>query len=155
MTEFIPKNPAFRELIREKLKKQYFMHHLGIELTHIEAGRVEAEVLMQDVLKQQNLFLHGGVTATLNDVVAGFAAFSLVAADEVVVTADLRVSYLNPGDAPRYRAVGWVVKPGNLLHFCQSEVYGVYPDGSEKLISVSSSTMATVKLKVIEEVRNS
>ncbi len=147
---FQAKNPHFKSLIREKLKKQFFMHHLGIDLTTIEAGRVEAHVTMQDALKQQNGFLHGGVTATLQDVVAGFAAFTLVEEGEVVVTADLRVSYFFPGDAPAYRAVGWVVKPGNLLHFCESEVYGVYADGTEKLISKSSSTMATVKVATIE-----
>ncbi|TNE80795.1 MAG: PaaI family thioesterase [Bacteroidetes bacterium] len=146
----IAKNPNFESEVREKLKKQFFMHHLGIDLSKIEAGRVEAVVTMKDALKQQNGFLHGGVTATLHDIAAGFAAFTLVDVGEVVVTADLRVSYFYPGDATKYRTVGWVVKPGNLLYFCESEVYAVYEDGSEKLISKSQSTMATVKVAVIE-----
>lgn len=139
------KNPLFRELIRDKLKAQYLMQHLGIELNRIEAGEVEAVVIARRELQQQNGFLHGGVTATLCDVAAGFAAYSLVNADEVVVTGDLRVSYLNPGDAPLYRAKGWVIKTGAVLHFCESEVWAVYDDGSEKLIAKSSATMVTVK----------
>lgn len=147
---FIVKNPDYKSVIREKLKSQYFMHHIGVDLSSIEPGRVEALIDSRDFLKQQNGFLHGGVTATLNDVVAGFAAFTLVAKDEVVVTADLRISYLHPGDAPLYKAIGWVVKPGNLLHFCESEVWAIYPDKPDKLISKSSSTMATVKVVDIQ-----
>ena len=150
---FTVKNPKFRELIREKLEKQYFMHHIGMELDTIEAGRVEGSLDFTDELKQQNGFLHGGVTATLCDVVAGFAAFTLVNEDETVVTADLRVSYLNPGDASRYEAKGWVIKTGSMLHFCESEVWGIYVDGSRKLLAKSSSTMATVKFANIEAKR--
>jgi uncharacterized protein (TIGR00369 family) len=153
MMEYIPRNPDFRSNIREKLKKQYFMQHLGIELTLIEAGRVEALLEMKDSLEQQNGFLHGGVTASLNDVAAGFAAYTLAGPGESVVTADLRVSYLHPGDAPRYVARGRVVKAGNLLYFCESEVWALYDDGSEKCISRSSSTMVAVKNAVLEERR--
>lgn len=143
---FTPKNTHFETLIREKLKKQFFMQHLGMELTLIKAGYVEAEIETTEHLLQQNGFLHGGVTATLCDVSAGFAAFSLVAEGQVVVTADLHVSYLNPGDAPRYKAIGKVNKTGNMLHFCQSEVWGIYPDGSEKMIANCMATMATIQL---------
>lgn len=142
---FETKNPDFKTSIEEKLKKQFFMKHLGIRLSVIEKAYVEAEVVFEDFLKQQNSFLHGGVTATLNDIVAGFAAFTLVAPDEGVVTADLRISYLLPGDAPKYKAKGWVIKAGNMLHFCESEVWGVF-ENRELLIAKSSSTMAVVKL---------
>jgi acyl-coenzyme A thioesterase PaaI-like protein len=81
--------------------------------------------------------------------VAGFAAYSLVAVDEAVVTADLRVSYLFPGDAPLYLAKGWVIKPGNMLHFCESEVWGIFPE-KKVLVAKSSSTMAVVKIKALE-----
>lgn len=151
MNKFEVKNPNFREHTREKLKKQHFMHHLDMTLTHIEAGDVIAEVNFHDYLQQQNGFLHGGVTATLCDVSAGFAAYSLVAEDEVVVTGDLRVSYLNPGSAPKFIAKGWVIKTGKLLHFCESEVWGVYPDKESILIAKASATMVTVKVAAMKK----
>lgn len=126
------------------------MKHLGVQLTRIEAGYIEAELDFEKSLQQQNGFLHGGVSATLCDISAGFAAYSLVESDEGVVTGDLRVSYLNPGDAPKYLAKGWVIKTGKLLNFCESEVWGVYPDKEAVLIAKSSSTMVTVKAKAIE-----
>jgi uncharacterized protein (TIGR00369 family) len=145
MTSFQPKNPLYRELIAEKLKGQRFMHHVGMQLTKIEPGYVEATIDFSAFLEQQNGFLHGGVTATLCDVTAGFAAFSLVDADEGVVTGDLRVSYLNPGKSPQYLSKGWVIKTGRLLHFCESEVWGIQPNGEAILLAKSSSTMVTVK----------
>lgn len=127
------------------------MKHLGIRLTRIEAGYVEAELDFEKFLLQQHGFLHGGVSATLCDISAGFAAYSLVESDEGVVTGDLRVSYLNPGDAPKFLAKGWVIKTGKLLNFCESEVWGIYPDKEAVLIAKSSSTMVTVKAKAIEK----
>lgn len=126
------------------------MHYLGVQLIQIEAAYIEAELNFVESLQQQNGFLHGGVTATLCDVSAGFAAYSLVDSDEGVVTGDLRISYLNPGDAPKYLAKGWVIKTGKLLNFCESEVWGIYPDKDAVLIAKSSSTMVTVKALAIE-----
>lgn len=141
---FSPLNPQFRELIREKLKKQFFMHHLQMDLTKIEAGYVEAEIQFQEFHKQQNGFLHGGVTATLCDITAGFAAFSLVAEGVAVVTGDLRVSYLHPGVGEKFVSKGWVIKTGKLLSFCESEVWSIQQGKEDLLIAKSSSTMVNV-----------
>ena len=86
-------------------------------------------------------FVHGGVTATVSDIVAGFAAFSIVAEGQGVVTVELKVSYLNPGKGHTLKAIGTVIKPGSKLHFCESELW-VISDDSEVLIAKSSSTMA-------------
>ncbi|MBI1221843.1 MAG: hotdog fold thioesterase [Bacteroidetes bacterium] len=150
MEKFEVKNPAFREAIKEKLRNQHFMHHLGLKLTRIEAGEVEARLAFGKELQQQNGFLHGGVTATLCDVTAGFAAFTLVEEDEVVVTGDLRVSYLNPGTAPSIYSKGWVIKTGKLLHFCESEVWGEFEEGTRILIAKASATMVTIKLTALD-----
>lgn len=74
--EFYPQitvhNPNFRERIQEVLKTQYFMKHIHFELTRIDAGYVEGWLTMQDIHRQGLGFLHGGVTATLCDIVTGF-----------------------------------------------------------------------------------
>ena len=126
--------------IRRKLTRQHFMHLLGADLTLITPGRVEAELLLAQVHQQQRGFVHGGVTATLADLVAGFAATTLVPDDHGVVTADLRISYLHPGIGQRLRAVGWVLKPGRRLHFCEAEVWC-----DDLLIAKASATMAVVE----------
>lgn len=141
---FTTKNPDFKNTISQKLQGQHFMHHIGAKITVIEKAYIEAELNMEQYHLQQAGFTHGGVTATLCDLVTGFAAFSLVALGEAVVTADLKISYLNPGDGERLIAKGWVIKPGQMLHFCEGEVW---IEKKEILTQIAhcTSIMAVVK----------
>jgi uncharacterized protein (TIGR00369 family) len=126
--------------IRRKLKGQRFMHLIGADLTAITPGRVEAELVLAEQHQQQRGFVHGGLTATMADLVAGFAAVTLVPDDHGVVTADLKISYLHPGVGQKLKAIGWVLKAGRRLHFCEAEVWC-----DELLIAKASATMAVVE----------
>lgn len=138
------KNSDFINTIHQKLEGQHFMHHIGANLTVIEKAYIEVELPMEQKHLQQAGFTHGGVTATLCDLATGFAAFSLVALGEAVVTADLKVSYLNPGDGDKLIAKGWVLKPGNMLHFCEGEVW-ISKNGVLTQIAHCTAIMAVVK----------
>ena len=126
--------------IRRKLIRQNFMHLIGADLTLITPGRVEAELTMGEQHLQQRGFAHGGLIATLADLVAGFAAVTLVPDNYGVVTSDLKISYLNPGLGQKMKAIGWVLKAGRRLHFCEAEVWC---DGL--LIAKASATMAVIE----------
>ncbi|AMJ66436.1 PaaI family thioesterase [Hymenobacter sp. PAMC 26628] len=143
MTPDLP-NPALADdleaRIRRKLLRQNFMHHVGADLTLIAPGRIEAELLIGEQHKQQRGFVHGGMVATMADLAAGFAAVTLVPDDHGVVTADLRVSYLHPSVGHKLTAVGWVLKAGRRLHFCEAEVWC---DGL--LVAKASATMAVIE----------
>ena len=131
---------ALQARIRRKLERQHFMHLIGADLTVITPGRVEAELALQQQHQQQRGFAHGGLVATMADLVAGFAGVTLLPDDVGLVTADLRVSYLHPGVGQRLRAIGWVLKAGRRLHFCEAEVWC-----DDKLIAKASATMAVVE----------
>lgn len=126
--------------VRRKLAGQRFMHLIGADLTLITPGRVEAELILAEQHQQQRGFAHGGLTATMADLVAGFAAVTLVPDNYGVVTADLRVSYLHPGVGQKLKAIGWVLKAGRRLHFCEAEVWC-----DDLLIAKASATMAVVE----------
>ena len=143
--KFTPKNRDFEATIREKLQRQHLMHHLGFELTAIKPGWVEGKASMKEFLQQQNGFLHGGATATFCDLVAGFAAFTLVEAGASVVTVELKVSYFNPGVDDVIYATGEVIKTGNTLTFCEAEVFSMV-NGEKHLIAKCTTTMAKVIL---------
>ncbi len=51
-----------------------------------------------------------------------FAAFTLVAPGESVVTSNLQLSYFNPGAGDELLARGWVMKAGGRLIYCESEI---------------------------------
>jgi uncharacterized protein (TIGR00369 family) len=126
--------------IRRKLTRQHFMHHIGADLTRIEEGRVEAELRLDQQHQQHTGFAHGGLVATMADLAAGFAAVTLVPEGTGVVTVELKTSYLHPGVGQRLRAVGWVLKAGRRLHFCEAEVWC-----DELLIAKATATMAVVE----------
>ena len=126
--------------IRRKLVRQHFMHLVGADLTVITPGRVEAELTMGQQHLQQRGFAHGGLTATMADLVAGFAAVTLVPDDHGVVTSDLKISYLHPGIGTTLKAIGWVLKAGRRLHFCEAEVWC-----DDVLIAKASATMVVIE----------
>jgi uncharacterized protein (TIGR00369 family) len=142
--EFIIKNPHFRKTILGHLERQEFMKHIGCVLTLIEPGHVEAEIELTTEHQQQLGFVHGGVTATIADVAAGFAGFTLVAPEEHTVTAEFKCSYFRKGRGKRLRAVGRVVKPGTVMHFCEADVFCIQEDGTEVLIARATTTMAVI-----------
>jgi len=137
-------NPDFEQDIREKLERQGFMKLLGFTMTKIEVGRIEGELNLAQQHLQHKGFAHGGVIATVADIVAGFAAVSLVPKGHHVVTAELKVSYFHPGVGDRLLAKGYVIKPGRKLNFCEAEVYVVKEGEEPLLIAKATTTMATI-----------
>ncbi len=145
MQAFIPQNPNFEQMIKDKMAQNHFMNHLGFKPTLIEAGSVTGILEIQPEHKQQIGFLHGGVTATLADLAAGFAAFTLIKEGQTLVTIEMKVSYLNPGVGSHAKAVGSVIKIGQKMAFAEAEIYS-QNNGIETLIAKSSATYAILEL---------
>jgi uncharacterized protein (TIGR00369 family) len=143
------KNPEYKALIADKLSRQYFMNHIGFELTHIEAGYIEGSAPITQFLRQQDGRVHGGVTATVADLVTGFAAFTLVGPNDRVVTADIKISYFSPGLGDRVFGRGWVIKPGSRLHFCEAEIF-TFDGEKSTLIAIATAIMAVIHNKNLE-----
>ncbi len=136
-------NPDFKSRVEKFLERQHFMKLVGFQLKVIEAGRTEGWLELRKEHQQQTGLVHGGVTATLADIVAGFAAYTLVPEDHHVVTGEIKVSYFSPGMGDRLHAKGWVIKQGRKLNFCEAEVWAL--KGEERtLIAKATTTMATI-----------
>lgn len=125
------------------MERQHFMKLVGFDLNVIEEGRTEGWLTLGQEHQQQTGLVHGGVTATLADIVAGFAACTVVAEDQHVVTGEIKISYFAPGRGEKLHAKGWVVKQGRKMSFCEAEVWSI--DGEKKtLIAKASTTMVTI-----------
>ncbi len=48
--KFQPLNPNFKEVIKQKLKGQHFMHLIGFDITRIDCGIIEGEMLLEQVV---------------------------------------------------------------------------------------------------------
>jgi uncharacterized protein (TIGR00369 family) len=140
-------NPDFRTTILAHLERQEFMKAIGARLTSIELGKVITEIPLERKHQQQIGLVHGGVTATIADIAAGFAGFTLVGPEEHTVTAEIKVSYLRPGKGILLRAIGSVIKQGRSMHFCEAHVYCIDEHGKEELIAHATTTMAIIKPK--------
>jgi uncharacterized protein (TIGR00369 family) len=141
--QFIPQNPDFQQMIVEKMKGNHFMNHLGFTTSSIQAGIIEGYLKIEEYHKQQLGFLHGGVTATLADLVAGFACFTLVQKEQSVVTAEMKISYLNPGLGPVAYCKGYVLKAGKKLYFAEAEIF-TENNNILTLIAKGSGTYAVI-----------
>lgn len=74
-----------------------FMQLLGIERVFSEGGRARLAVEASRELENPIRAMHGGVVATLLDVVMASAAVSQIGFARTAVTLDMNISYLQPG----------------------------------------------------------
>lgn len=123
MSKFQPRDPDFEKRVRASFARQDFMETLGVEMTRLEPGAVDLSVSFRDDLRQQHGFFHAGVTVSIADSAAGYAALSLFPKGFGVLTSELKINLLNPARGPRLIAEGRVIKPGKLLCVCQADVY--------------------------------
>ncbi len=137
------RNSEYRTRIEKYLERQYFMKHIGFVLDTIEPGLTEGSLKISNEHKQQKGLVHGGVIATVADIVAGFAAYTLVPEDYNVVTGEIKISYLRPGTCDEIFAKGWVLKSGSKLNFCEAEVWQIC-NNEKMLIAKASTTMVTI-----------
>ena len=144
--QFIPANPDFMKVIEAKLAHQHFMKLLGLKLDRVVPGYCDASMEFEQKLEQQNGFLHGGAISTIADVCMGFAAYSLAPKNKGMVTSGLTISFLRPAKSGKIVAKGRVIKAGNLLYYCEAEIYCVN-NNKEELIATGVSTMCTIDIK--------
>ena len=136
-------NPKFKEEIENYLERQHFMKHIGFSLTEIEAGITGGYMDITQTHHQQGGLVHGGLIATIADITAGFAAYSLVPPEHHVVTGEIKLSYFSPGNGPVLYSKGWVIKQGKKINFCEAEVWNISGE-DKKLIAKASASMVII-----------
>ncbi len=115
-----------------------FHNLLGLDIKRYDTEGVEVVIRMKPELIgniHQNI-LHGGVTATLLDVVGGLTAFAgLVSSREdwtieqlekrltTLGTIDMRVDFLRPGRGEVFTGTGCVIRSGNRVSVCRMELH--------------------------------
>ena len=137
---FNAQDKDFEQRIRDSFSRQAFMKTLGAKLGEIRAGYCEIEVPFKKELTQQHEFLHAGVIGTIADTSAGYAAFSLFAADSTVLTVEYKLNLMSPGDGEKLIAKSQVLKYGKTLTICRSDVF-VVKNGIEKICAAAQVTL--------------
>ena len=132
-----------RDRIRRSFAAQSMMKTLGAEIIEVEEGLVRiASPIVPGAMQQQG-FGHAGLTFSIGDSAAGYAALTTLPLDMEVVTAEIKVNLLAPARGDRLVATGRVIKPGKRLCVVTSEVHAEL-DGVSTLIAVLQGTMVPV-----------
>jgi uncharacterized protein (TIGR00369 family) len=121
-----------------------FIRDLDIRLEKVAEGTCETSLVVQDRLRQQHGFVHGGVIATLADHTAGGAARS-VSGTKDVLTVEFKINYLCPARGDRLRCTATVLRAGRTAIVAEALVFSNKPgdnnDGQEELVAKLTETL--------------
>lgn len=140
-TKFEPADNDFARKVRDGFEQQAFMKTIGAELYKVGAGYCEIHLPFRGDLCQHDGFLHAGITSTIADNAAGFAAFTLMPKNSSVLSVEFKMNLLRPAIGEKLIARATVQKPGRNITVVQSEVSAV-KDGAEKTVAIMLATMA-------------
>ena len=134
-------NPRTR--VETSFDRQSLMQTFGATLGPVTEGEVVITAPILPGARQQHGFAHAGLTFSLGDAAAGYAALSVLPADQEVMTAEIKINLLAPGKGDLLRATGQVLKAGRRLAVVTAQVHAI--DGAkETLIAQLQGTMIPV-----------
>lgn len=145
MNGFEPRDPDWRARVEASFARQSFMATLGASIDRLEPGAVDLAAGFAEGLTQQHGYFHAGVTTTLADTAAGYAALSLYPKGFGVLTTEFKMNLLNPGRGDRLLARGRVIKPGRTLTVTAADVYGLTPGKADVHIATGLFTMIALE----------
>ncbi len=98
------------------------MSTLGATLEGVGNGYVEIHAPILPGCRQQHGFAHAGLTFSIGDSAAGYAALSVLPDGSEVLTAEMKIHLLAPARGDVLIARGKVIKPGRRLVIVQADV---------------------------------
>ncbi len=132
--------------VAKSFESQAFMKTIGAKLDSVDEGRVVISVELKPSMMQQHGFGHAGVTFSIGDSAAGYAALTKMGEDQEVLTSEMKINLVSPADGKMLKAVGSVLKAGRRLFVVQSNIYSV-SEKKEKLIATMLGTMVPSIIK--------
>jgi uncharacterized protein (TIGR00369 family) len=116
------KPEAGADRVREIFYLANFIRDLDIRLDKFAEGICETSMVVQERMRQQHGFVHGGVIATLADHTAGGAARS-VSGEKDVLTLEFKINYLKPAIGDHLRCTSTVLRAGKAVTVAEALVY--------------------------------
>lgn len=145
---FQPATPDWRERTLASFDNMAMMHTLGVEVAAIEPGEVVLTFERDERFTQQHGFMHAGSLGTVADSACGWAALTLMPADQAVLTVEYKINLLRPADGQRFVATGSVVKPGRTITVCDGVVIAD-GDADRPIATVSATLMGVADRGIV------
>ncbi len=131
---------AIEAKIRASFDRQDMMRTLGATLAEVGAGRIVITAPILPEMRQQHGFAHAAVSFALGDSAAGYAALSLMAEPDEVLTAEMKINLLAPAAGDRLEAAGHVIRMGRRLVVVGATVTAI-DGGRRRDVAVLQGTM--------------
>ena len=132
---------AAKSRVYKSFAAQSLMRTLGAELLEVSPGLVRIAAPILPIALQQQGFGHAGLTFSIGDSAAGYAALSLMPLDLEVVTAEIKINLLAPARGDRLIATGRVLKAGRRLSVVVSDVHAETAEGLVHVAVLQGSMM--------------
>ena len=132
------------ERVHKSFVRQGMMQHLGARLLRVESGLVEVALPYSERVTQQQGGFHGGAIGALADIAAGYAALTVVEADQEVTTVEYKINFLAGFRDGELRATGRVVRRGRRIIVTTAEVSHHAADGRVSDCALMQQTIAPV-----------
>jgi uncharacterized protein (TIGR00369 family) len=117
------------------------MRLLGARIDALGPGRCVIAIDFRDELTQQHGYFHGGSVGALADTAGAYAAFTLIEADQSMLTVEYKINLLAPAQGLALLAVGEVIRAGRRLTVSQTQVSALDAAGEARLCAVAMVTM--------------
>lgn len=141
---FEPRDPDFQARVHRSFDRQPFMALIGARLVSVGPGAVEIMLPIRPELAQQHGYAHAGAAWSIADSAAGFASQSLMAADDGVLTVELKINLLAPAKGEQLVARGRVERAGRRLTVAQADVFAI-EDGAETRVAMAVGTYMAMR----------
>jgi len=141
-------HPAFREKVQASFDRQGLMKALGGRLLAVEPGRVRIELPYSDSVTQQHGYFHAAAVTAIADNAGGYAALSLMRADEEVLAAEFKINFLRPAAGERLVADATVLRAGKSLVVSEATVTAV---SAEKSVAVAVMLQTNFRVAAVSE----
>jgi len=135
--------PEIRNKIRRSFEAQSLMSLFEAKLEKIELGAVEIRAPILQSTRQQHGFAHAGLTFALGDSAAGYSALSLMNQGNEVLTTEMKINLLRPGNGQYLIARGRVIKHGKTLVVAAADVFAEEYDTEELIATLLGTLIAT------------
>jgi uncharacterized protein (TIGR00369 family) len=118
-----PRNPDYEATVRESFARQGLMGLLGAELVAVSPGGCTIAAPIRPATSQQHGYAHAGLAWSIGDSAAGYAALSLRAPGEEVLTVEMKINLLAPAEGTRLTAEGRVLRAGRRILVVASDIH--------------------------------
>lgn len=139
-----PTETISEQNIQASFARQGLMKTFNATLKLPSPGYCQISAPITEISGQQHGYAHAGLTFALGDSAAGYAALSLMASGQEVLTVEMKINLLAPGQGSHLLAEGRVIRAGRRLITVESLIFAYDGDQRGKQVAQMLGTMVPV-----------